>query len=304
MNTIFVLDSCKVVVLLQPATSRSKGIIPALLLGVVIGMVIGACAAAKLGWQCGCGCDVRGEQAKAKCKEAIARHEGTDAEKIAAKALAKSREEESAYALCEAMAVSANNKEVVQAAAKALRQVRPDLYKYAVVFAVGQPRELLALADEVKEMKRGARPLAPLMRAALQRCLDSKTVNVRGLVKALGAVSPDDGETVAMMVKLISSDPNSSSGYFHYIAQVAAVEVLGEIVDDFPSKGRALLPVLVKALENRMIREHVCKAIGKLGPDGKDAVPALNRYRLDQNERVRQSVAEAMRRIGGKKEEE
>jgi hypothetical protein len=210
--------------------------------------------------------------------------------------LAKFKEEESAYALCEAM--TSNNKEVVQAAAESLEQVRPDLYKYAISLAIDQPSGLLVLANEVGEMKRSARSLAPLLRAALQRCLDSKTSNGWNFVKALGAVSPDDDETVAMMVKLLASDPNPSSGYLYSEAQMAAAEVLGEIADEFPSRRKTLLPVLVKALENRMIREQVCKAIGKFGPDGKDAVPALNRYRLDQSERVRQAVVEALKKIG------
>jgi DNA-directed RNA polymerase subunit RPC12/RpoP len=308
-----------------PATARSKSRIPALLLGVVLGLCVGVGTAAvfiKLGGQSAKwpsttkkpltntdsgsrnGADPSPEPkepAKLVPASELARkklREGTDAEKIAAaKELAKFKEEESAYALCEAM--TSNNKEVLQAAAEALEQVRPDLYKYAISLAIDHPSELFELVDKVGKMRRSARSLAPLLRVVLQRCLVGETtVSVVVFVKALGAISPDDDETVAMMVKLLASDPNQSLDYLSVARMAAATEVLGEIAEEFPSKRKALLPVLIKALENQMIREQVCKAIGKFGPDGKDAVPALNRYRLDQNERVRQAAVEAMKKIG------
>jgi HEAT repeat protein len=76
------------------------------------------------------------------------------------------------------------------------------------------------------------------------------------------------------------------------------VRVVLEGKEDVSGVGR-FVPVLVRALEEiREDRPEIAAALGRFGPAAKDAIPVLTGVLQDQDPKVQQAAADALRKIG------
>jgi TonB family protein len=79
------------------------------------------------------------------------------------------------------------------------------------------------------------------------------------------------------------------------------VPVIMTVSTSFKHSRNVSLPDLVKSLshENDDIREAAALTLARLGPQARDAIPALMKARMDTTERVRIAVDQAILRIRG-----
>jgi len=112
---------------------------------------------------------------------------------------------------------------------------------------------------------------------------DKDNVVRREAIESIGRIHPDAEVSVPLFIKLIeSSDPE---------ARHAATTALTD-------QGKAAVPFLTKALSNEKATYWACIILGHIGPDAKDAVPALTELIDDKRSEVRREAILALANIG------
>lgn len=126
------------------------------------------------------------------------------------------------------------------------------------------------------------REVVPVLQQAL---MDGNPIIRDNAVHVLHELGTDASEAFPEIAACATSDP-------HMIVRAAALETLGAF-------GRPAIPILVKALgePSPFPRRGTAYALGKVGPDAKETVPALRALLSDSSEDVRERVREALRCI-------
>ena len=112
-------------------------------------------------------------------------------------------------------------------------------------------------------------------------------------VLALGRIGPTAKNTVPALQKQIAGKEPMLS--------VASVWAVKRIDPTNRSLAAAALPVLTKLVgaKDEILRMQAAGALGDLGPEARDAVPALRKLLEDPNEDVRRTAAESLTKIQG-----
>ncbi len=127
-------------------------------------------------------------------------------------------------------------------------------------------------------------PDAVAVAPALARAISDPDYHVRRMaIAALERIHPEPEVVISALAKALE-DVDSS-------VRVAALSSL----TDYKS---AAVPVLSKALEKPGIRYWAALALGELGPEARDAVPALAAALNDERPEVRREVLIALARVG------
>jgi HEAT repeat protein len=105
----------------------------------------------------------------------------------------------------------------------------------------------------------------------------------RASVRALHMIKADRAIVTPLVVKVLQdSDPSVVMPALHTIAEA----------------GKDVVPALTAALENKEARYWACLVLAEIGPDAKDAVPALIKAVSDERPEVRLQAVIALGEIG------
>jgi HEAT repeat protein len=106
------------------------------------------------------------------------------------------------------------------------------------------------------------------------------------VVRALGKIGSASREVIQAL-----SESITTSGKSECVAECSALGDLGPAAE-------SAVPVLIKAMENPVLRRAAAEALGKIGAPVADVVPALTFRMQDADRGVRLTVAESLGRIG------
>ncbi len=121
--------------------------------------------------------------------------------------------------------------------------------------------------------------------SALIQCLADEKQGVR--CHAANALRNIIGPEAAHAIPALTKAMKDESGYVRY----GAVRALGSI-------GEAAVPALVKALDQRNVRNAAVFQLGNLGPKAKAVVPALEKLLKDEQDKTfRQAVEATLKKI-------
>lgn len=114
--------------------------------------------------------------------------------------------------------------------------------------------------------------------------LQADDVNARrAAARALAEINPPPEEVAPVLVKAIhDADPT----------------VIANAVDALASLGPKIVPRLIGALNNKDLRLHAARVLGRIGPDAKEAVPALAAALDDAEGEYRREVQFSLGAIG------
>jgi HEAT repeat protein len=125
-----------------------------------------------------------------------------------------------------------------------------------------------------------AKPAVPELATLIA---DPDKVVRREAVEAIGRIHPGADVSVPLLTKLIeNADPQTRH---------AAITTLAE-------QGQAAVPLLIKALAQKQAAYWACLVLARIGPDAKEAVPALTALIDDQRPEVRREAILALAEIG------
>ncbi len=237
------------------------------------------------------------------------------------------RATESAPALLEAL--KDERREVRAAAARALGGIGapPDEAVPALVHALEDefPSVRRRAAEALGKLGTPSRPAAP----ALIRASKDKHADVRGIaVWALGSICPKASDAVSAFIHALSDkDANVRIAAARALARSgpAAKQAAGKLIEALRDSNRsvrflalaalgrvsgdpkgtmqaspALIRALILALKNEEgnMRSSVARALGKIEPGAKEAIPALTEALKDQYGPVRTRAAESLVKLG------
>ncbi len=144
--------------------------------------------------------------------------------------------------------------------------------------------------QELKEMGPRAKPAVP----ALANLLVDPAYGSQA-AQALGAIGPEAKPAIPALVEAIKREQGKRSGTGSDTPSILSWQA-GRALTKI---GPASIPQLLILLEHddRYVRMTAVNALGNLGPQAKDAVPALNEALNDEDELVRQWAHVALERI-------
>jgi HEAT repeat protein len=123
----------------------------------------------------------------------------------------------------------------------------------------------------------------PAASALIDLLADADATVRRQAIRALGAIRPGPQVTVPLFVKLMDdADPGVRMRVLHTVAKVGAPAV----------------PPLVEALKNDKAAYWVCLVLRDMGPEAKEAVPALTGKLQDSRPEIRREAVLALAAIG------
>ena len=151
-------------------------------------------------------------------------------------------------------------------------------------------------AEALGKLGRGAKTAAPALAEALE---DSNETTRHTAAKALAAIGSEAEAAIPALVKAIKREQSKRSGTGSDTPSILswlAGNALAQI-------GPASLPALITLLshEDRYVRLSAVNAVGNMGPQAKDAIPALSEALNDEDELVRQWVSVALERIANRR---
>jgi HEAT repeat protein len=135
-------------------------------------------------------------------------------------------------------------------------------------------------AHALGEIGAAAKPAAEALAEMLK---DADAVARRQAVRALIAIRPGREVMIPLFVRLME-DPDPG----------VRVRVMNGIADG----GAAVVPGLIKALENEKTAYYACLILRDIGPEARDAAPALAKTLSDARPEVRREAALALGAIG------
>jgi HEAT repeat protein len=151
-------------------------------------------------------------------------------------------------------------------------------------------------AKDLADAGADARPALPVLVAALK---DNDLFVRRFSAQAVGAIGPDAVSALPTLQKMVK-DPNEKME-----VQEAAVTAIGKM----GKGGVSFLGGIVKDAGNDIaLRRRAAEALGAIGPDAKDAMPALTDAlkgvvpkgkKLDKDNDIRLEAADALGEIAG-----
>jgi HEAT repeat protein len=203
------------------------------------------------------------------------------------------------------------------AAVQALGEIGPAAKQAVPVLAGALEHPLLraAAAEALAGMGTAARPALPRLKAMLKQASSGQPipqVAVAACIKALGAIGRP-AETVPMLLQALER-PQYKADVCRALVAIGkpAVDILAREATSKDSKrrqraygalqgmGKLAVPVYVRLLGQRdpWARAGAVQALGNIGPDAKEAVPALRKAARDK--RLAPLVKEALQKITAK----
>jgi HEAT repeat protein len=136
----------------------------------------------------------------------------------------------------------------------------------------------------------GAKDAVPTLTRALQQ---GESVNAHAIVYALGKIGPDAAEAEPVLTKLLGDSKRCLA--------IASAWALVHIRPASAEVAAIALPVLMSGLADStpMVRQCAAEALGGLGPAAKEAIPALQKAKDDEDKSVRAAAAKAIASIRG-----
>jgi HEAT repeat protein len=229
--------------------------------------------------------------------EALKEQQDVTIPPIAARALAR-QGSAAVPALIEALEIKDGR---VQAyAAKALKQIGPDAKQAApalieVVKKHKDPTHVARLEAIAALGKIGpaAKDAVPTLIEATKEKPPTSPVRLVA-VAALGQIGPDAKEAVPTLINLLGEEENKSGP-----VRIEAAKALGLIGS---AAGREASAALVALVENKQLgpsRIVAINALAQLGPEAKNAVPALKKAAEDTE--LKDAATKALEKLEGKK---
>jgi HEAT repeat protein len=180
------------------------------------------------------------------------------------------------------------------AATAALEKIDPDAHKL-IVTALFDNREFNRL-EAIERLgalgRKGKSGLPALKHYYRQQISGEGTAGAQGAGAALQAttkIAPDDKEVIDTVIGLVVQ-PLRPSRRVVLPERSLAIRLLPEV----KAEKKAKVVALVAALDDPHCRAQAVTALGKMGPDAKDAVAVLTKLKLDPDKEVRDAVAAAL----------
>jgi HEAT repeat protein len=214
-----------------------------------------------------------------------------------------------ARALCEA-AISSD--EVVrQAALEALEKIHPSLYKpVSTLLLDNSPNNRQQAAQTIKLMGQEGNAATPVVLEILKRnnhegpkgpfFIDDSFMLEE--MATLQAIAPDELDTVNLMIELTTYEGYFSGGQVRHVAAIA----LGELAKKHPGKRQEIIKALLAATQFhpprwQQLDQPTCiaaiGALGKIGPDAKEAIADLKKLKLSPDMAIREAAGAALEKI-------
>ena len=118
---------------------------------------------------------------------------------------------------------------------------------------------------------------------------DENLIKKYAAIKAIGELGPEAKEAIPVLIETIRETKHRDKRILFACNQA----LLG--------MGKEIVPHMIALLKDDTweMRRGSAWVLGKLGPDAKDAVPALTEALNDPNDAVRRRAAEALKKIKG-----
>jgi len=134
---------------------------------------------------------------------------------------------------------------------------------------------------------------------AIIRTLKSRDFLLRGhAIVALGFMETDPAITIPPLLQILQFEDVSDSKTVRYLRN-CVIAALGEVAGP---KAEPAISVLLDALKDKTLdrayRINAARALGKIGPGARSAVPALTDLLSDEDRKLSSEAAEALRIIG------
>lgn len=178
----------------------------------------------------------------------------------------------------------------------ALAAINPTLQKPVVTLLVDQNALSKQKAiHELEDLKGEAKPAVPILLALVQAELQrSSTKNYLGLggeaLVTAAHVDPQNNTVIQTVLGLVPHNTRLGRGR---VDDTHAIELAFEMKID----PKLLAPPLITAMANPQVKLMAVRALGKIGPEAKAAIPALNKMRFDSVQQVREAATEALKSI-------
>lgn len=217
--------------------------------------------------------------------------------------------DKAATLLCELLAAE-GDKNVIQAATAALRDVRPDLQPHVSALLVQRPRDRAEPLRALSEMRSGAAPTKPILVAFIRAAMEGGPAfeggvksPVADLYDAILAVCPDDPSLFVFL--LDSARPeNWKSNSGRLDAARAVVRYAKEHKEAREDAARGVLVTLGAISPQSFEADYVrCSLIGllkDLGPSARPTLSELKRFLADERPAVQKAASEAVEAIEGR----
>lgn len=177
------------------------------------------------------------------------------------------------------------------AAADAMEKIDPEVHKLLViyVFDADQTKKSMALAELAKIKAKAVLPI-------LWRRMAMPTDPI--VFDTIVAIDPADPRVVEEVLRRVSlpAAAGTDSGERNTYFRRSGLKHLDAVETTTAKRVAALTAALV----DKQTRVTVIESLAKFGPDAKAALPAILKYKLDGDAKVRDAVAKAVEEIGAK----
>lgn len=179
---------------------------------------------------------------------------------------------------------------------EALEAVNKPIHKHVVTILVDKDpdkvREALKDLQQAGEEAQLSYPVLLYIFANFQKLSYSDGNVPADALKAMAAVAPKNKEVVSLVVSIVGAKPTPKIGEqeFQTAMRKRAIAAASSMEID----PKVLVPALLVALADQQSRLVAVKAIAKIGPDAKAALPALKKLKVDESQEVREAAQEAI----------
>jgi HEAT repeat protein len=177
----------------------------------------------------------------------------------------------------------------------------------AVIYSLGKIGPAAASSmPELKRLAAGDDPLTAVIASWASVCLDPDNIQVRreAIGRVVRALRSEDRKIRQTAARALVDLPKSQDGdptvrkEFEKLLAESSPETIADSLEAIAETGPRAVPGLIVALKHKGVRAAVANVLGQIGPEAKQAVPALTEALADSDAAGRREILFALGRIG------
>jgi len=184
----------------------------------------------------------------------------------------------------------------------ALEKINPAIHKPVLTLLIDQAfiprREAL---ENIEKLSLEGKPTLPVLLLLHQAGQLASGKNAGYEIQYLAGkalvvmsrIAPQDKAVIQAVITLISTNPRLPTRRGDDLSPI-------ELAIEMKIDPKILVPALLAALGNQQARYSAIVALGKVGPEAKSGIPALNKFRFDSDQQIRDAAMEALKKIQDK----
>ena len=184
----------------------------------------------------------------------------------------------------------------------ALEKVNPALNKAVVTIMVDHDENAKINAiDGLSQMGEDASPAAPVLIRLYQRNLESRAMYGRSILNALAQMTPGSKDVEKIVLDAVGFVPRGRPNDYYATPdgplRLTAIGLTSRLIKEGHIEASKAVKPLVSAIRDVHCSLAAIAALGELGPDAKEALPALKQLKVSPSNALREAASEAMDKI-------